>query len=102
METVPMLNQIDDELHYAQMLEVANVEAYSELDRILQASVLPSSYRAGGPPDDCELRCSYEDLARLRFVMNATVRQSVDRRRRLAHVTRGLADVVLDEEGSKK
>ena len=102
MEKVPFLRDIDDEKHYAQLLEVAYVEAYTELNNILARSmqgVFLETHPADRLADGAE---QYEDLARLRFVMNATVQQSVDRRRRLAHVARRLADVVLDEEGAEE
>ncbi len=102
METVPFLRDIDDEKHYAQLLEVAYVEAYSELDKILKEWIVLSNQLH--PIDISEEIWSkaFTDLARFRFVMRCTVQQSVDRRRRLAHVARRLADVVLDEEGTEK
>jgi len=102
METVPFLRDVDDEKHYAQLLEVAYVEAFSEVDSILKQSELATLGLAGSTPEEYTLVVSYEDLARLREVMNFTVIQSVDRRRRLAHVARRLADVVLDKEGTKE
>jgi len=102
MEAVPFLRDIDDEKHYAQLLEVAYCEAYSEVDKILRASTLSYEYKPGFGSQDCMLTVPYEDLACLRAVMNCTVLESVERRRRLADITAGLADVVLDEEGTKE
>jgi len=102
METVPFLRHIDDEKHYAQLLEVVYCEAYCEVDKILRESTFTYKNKSWLDPDACMLTVSYEDLARLRAVMNCTVLESVERRRRLADITRGLSDVVLDEEGSEK
>jgi len=102
METVPFLSDIDDEKHYAQLLEVAYVEALCELERIVSAAYFAQPYKAGGPRPVSDEDLDFEALNRLRFVMGRTVEQSVGRRRRLAHIARGLSDVVLDEEGPEE
>jgi len=102
METVPMLGDVDDEKHYAQLLEVAYVEAWCEVDKICKDAYFGDGYKSGGPPDDSDLKVGYADLTRLRFVMAANVEQSVNRRRRLADITAGLPDVVLQKEGTKE
>ena len=102
METVPILHDIDDEKHYAQLLEVAYCEAATEVDDVVRRFV---SIGHGGLATVDELHkvfLIHEDLARIQYVMLATVQQSIDRRKRLAYITRGLANRVLDEEGSKE
>lgn len=102
METVPMLSDVDDARHYAYLLEVAYVEALCELEKILKAAHFAQPYIKGGPRPVCDEDLDYDELTRLHSVMSATVEQSITRRRRLAHIARGLSDVVLDEEGSEE
>jgi len=100
METVPFLRDVDDEKHYAQLLEVAYVEAYTELRQILADVKFFAEYNVGLPAETCDMRVNVERLDAMRHLMEYTVQQSVERRRRLADVARGLADGVLDEEGA--
>ena len=102
MNTVPFLRDIDDEKHYAQLLEVAYVEAYTELASILGGQREYTTVEIDRNVPEQEFLELFRDLGRLRVVMALTVRQSGDRRRRLAHIARGLSDVVLDEEGSEE
>ena len=102
METVPMLGDVDDEKHFAQLLEVAYCEAATELNDICHkvAQLVHEESFVTIERDQVLEQC--EALHRLKFVMLATVQQTIERRRRLANVARGLADVVLDKEGSEK
>jgi len=102
METIPLLRDIDDEKHYAQLLEVAYVEAWVELRQVLTDAKIYGRYKPGLPSPSYELKVNVGQLVGLKDVMENTVQQSVDRRRRLADVARRLADVVLDEEGSEE
>lgn len=102
METIPFLRDIDDEKHYAELLEIAFVEAYTELRQVLTDAKLITKWRPGGQPESIDLRVQFEPLSRMMYVMDHTIQQSVERRRRLANITRGLADVVLDKEGSEE
>jgi len=102
METVPFLQDIDDEKHYAQLLEVAYCEAATELNDICHsvAKLMHEERFVTIESDEVLEQC--EALNRLQFVMIATVQQMIERRRRLADVTAGLADVVLDKESTKE
>ncbi len=102
MERIPLLSEIDDEKHYAQLLEVAYVEAYVELRQILIDGELITHRRPGCQPESTSVDLNFETVERLTHVMKDTVQQSVDRRKRLADVTAGLADVVLDVEGTEE
>jgi len=84
METVPMLGDVDDEKHYAQLLEVAYVEAYSELLQVLTDAKIYAKYKPGLPSESFELEVNVGQLVGLKDVMENIVQQSVDRRRRLS------------------
>lgn len=102
METVPMLGDVDDEQHFAQLLEVAYCEAATELNDVchkIAHLVHEESFVTIEPGEVLEV-C--EELNSLQFVMIATVQQTIKRRRRLGNVPRRLADVVLDKEGSQE
>jgi len=102
MERVPLLAEIDDEKHYAQLLEVAYCEAATELNVLLHEM----SWMDGD--EDCGFRTLtgiipwLNRIKRLQWVMIGTVGDSTERRRRLADVAAGFADVILDEEGSEE
>lgn len=102
MERVPLLAQIDDEKHYAQLLEVAYCEAATELNVLLHKMSWMNGDRVSGFMEMTGIVPWFNKLTRLQWVMIGTVGDSTERRRRLADVARGLADVVLDEEGSKE
>lgn len=102
MEKVPFLRDVDDEKHYAQLLEVAYVEAYTALRQILTDAKLYAKYRAGLPSGSYEMHVEPERLEAMRDAMEHTVQQTVDRRRRLADIAAGLSDVVLDKQSSKE
>jgi len=102
MEQVPFLRDIDDEKHYAQLLEVAYVEAFTELAEILSRDRVYTTLELEMDVPEHDFLQMFRDLGHLRVVMALTVRQSVGRRRRLADITRGLSDVILDEEGSEE
>jgi hypothetical protein len=100
MKPVPLLSEIDDEKHYAQLLEVAYCEAATELNVLLHEM---SWLRSDEDLVAIDMTDSLEwlnKLKRLQWVMIGTVGDSTERRRRLADVARGLADGVLDEEGA--
>lgn len=87
MERVPLLSEIDDEKHYAQLLEVAYCEAATELNGLVHEM---SSLQHGehfATNEQPEFIDWYRKLARLQWVMIATVGDSTERRRRLANVT---------------
>jgi len=87
MERVPLLSEIDDEKHYAQLLEVAYCEAATELN-VLVHKMSSLYFRENFLRDDqTEVVEGYEDLVRLQWVMIATVGDSTERRRRLANIT---------------
>lgn len=102
METVPMLGNVDDDKHFSQLLEVAYCEAATELNDICHKFCYMVGEESWATVETRDLTERCEELNRLQFVMIATVQQTIKRRRRLANVTRGLADVVLDKEGSKE
>jgi len=100
METVPMLGDIDDEKQFAQLLEVAYCEAATELNDICHkfAGLVHEERYGMIEPGEVIEQC--EALNRLQFVMIATVQGTIARRRRLADVAAGFADVILNEEGT--
>jgi len=102
METVPFLRDVDDEKHYAQLLEVAYVEAYTELRQILADAKFFGECKPGLFADSYEMRVNVERLHAMSHLMQYTVQQSIERRRRLADVAAGFADLVLDKKGSEK
>ena len=87
METVPLLRDIDDEKHYAQLLEVAYAEAYTELASILHLDPIYTTFELERDVPEQDFLQMFRDLAQLRVVMALTVRQSIARRRRLADIT---------------
>jgi len=102
MKIVPMLHNVDDEKHFAQLLEVAYCEAATELNVICHTLMHMVHEESFGPAQGIEVLEAYEQLNRLQFVMIATVQQTIERRRRLADVATGLADVIFDEKGTKE
>jgi len=100
MKPVPLLSEIDDEKHYAQLLEVAYCEAATELNVLLHEMSWLRSDEDLVAIDMTDSLKWLNKLKRLHWVMIGTVGDSTERRRRLANVTAGLADVVLDEEGA--
>lgn len=102
METVPMLGDVDDEKHFAQLLEVAYCEAATELNDICHKLCYLVSEESWKTLETIEVLQQCRELNALQYVMIATVQQTIERRRRLTDVARGLADVVLNEEGSQK
>lgn len=99
MKRVPLLSEIDNEKHYAQLLEVAYCEAATELNVLVARMSRLNRQETWIEIDPQELVDWYRKLTQLQWVMIGTVGDSTDRRRRLANVARGLSDVVLDEEG---
>ena len=100
METVPFLCDVDDEKHYAQLLEVAYCEAFTALRQILADARIYEKYRPGLSSASYEMHVEPERLEGLHDAMKRTVDHSIERRKRLANVAAGLADGVLDEKGS--
>ena len=87
MERVPFLSQIDDEKHYAQLLEVAYCEATTEINLLVHelSSLCRREHFLRG--DQVEVVDTYNKLARLEHVMIGTVGDATERRRRLANIT---------------
>ncbi len=102
METVPMLGDVDDEKHFSQLLEVAYCEAAQELNDICHSVAKLVHEESFVTIERGEVLEQFEAMNRLQFVMIATVQQTIERRRRLADVAAGFADVVLDKEGSEE
>jgi len=102
MERVPMLAYVDDEKHYAQLLEVAYCEAATELNVLLHEMTWMGADEDCGFVELTGIIPWLNRIKRLQWVMVGTVGDSTERRRRLANVAAGLADGVLDEEGSEE
>ena len=102
MDRVEFLRDIEDETRYSQAVELAYVFAYEGLDEIIKVCETDVAYRPRGSPDVSEWTVSSERLAAMRFTMSLVIRDFADRRARLADVSRGLSDVVVDKEGPEE
>lgn len=102
MKAIPFLRDINDEKHYAQLLEVAYCEAATELNHLCQELIHLCHEESFVTIERGEVVEITDKLSRLQWVMIGTVGDSTERRRRLAHVPGGLADVVTYEERSKE
>ena len=87
MERVPLLSEIDDEKHYAQLLEVSYCEAATELNVLVARMSSLNRHERHSEIDAHELEAWYRKLCRLQWVMIGTVGDSTARRRRLANIT---------------
>jgi len=97
METVRFLRDIEDETKYGQGLELAYVDAFDAVtdvgNRMCQDTALPSKRT---PRSDNADRL--KELRQVLFTMSMVIRDCAARRKRLANIAAGLADVVFDEE----
>jgi len=87
METVPFLRDVDDEKHYAQLLEVAYCEAATELNVLLHEMNWMDTDAEIVTIETTEVLAWLKRITRLQSVMIGTVGDSTERRRRLANIT---------------
>lgn len=97
-----MLGDVDHPGHFSQLLEIAYCEAATELNDICHKFAQLYHEERYGMIEPGEVIEQCDALNQLQFVMIKTVQQTIERRRRLANVPAGFADVVLNEEGSKE
>ncbi len=100
MKTQPFLRDIDSPTLFADRLENVYLLQYEFLGEVLatfpllQASdVCDDWFRDDGSMADC-----YEKLARMRYTMSRHIRDMAERKKRLADLAVGLAEIKLDEE----
>ncbi len=104
METGRFLRDIEDETKYAQRLELAYIDALNAVTDVINrmhsdstaVEGLELAYRVWPQKDTTRIK----ELSHVVFVMSQVVLDCGDRRKRLADVAAGLADVVFDEESS--
>lgn len=103
MERVPFLRDIEDETLYAKTVENAYALVYEQLAKlaVLYEGERRQELHSGQITYTCGVNLHLAVRA-MRTTMKLTMRDMADRRARLADVAAGLADVVLDEEGSEE
>ena len=97
METVRFLRDLDDELAYAQGLELCYVDAFNAVMDVSNRMHRDStSLRIQSACEDHEDR--HKELRHVLCTMSLVLRDCVERRKRLTDIAAGLTDVVFDEE----
>lgn len=103
MERVPFLRDIENDELYAKSVENAYLLAYEHLGKLLEHQKYPKS---SGPQAVTAMLIRLSELCEalhgMELQMSFVIRDMADRQARLANVATGLADVVLDEEGSEE
>jgi hypothetical protein len=97
METVRFLRDIDDEKAYAQSLELCYVDAFNHITDIVNRMYEDVVHEEHGS-EATEIADRHKELRHVLFTMGLVISDCGDRRKRLADVAGGLADVILDEQ----